>query len=331
MKPSANHISPFRPLPFLGNPHVQTIVGSYFRGPIPPLPVRLSTVRLTDGDQLVLYDSKPPGWCPGGVMALLVHGLGGSHRSTYEQRLAALLLPHGIRVVRMDMRGAARGLPLARGTYNGGCSEDIRAVVAELRCWDPAARVVLVGFSLGGNIVLKLAGEAAARPVPGLEAVAALNPPIDLEACSRLIGLPENRIYDRHFAQLLVQQVHRQRRFFPDLPPIHLPPEPTLWEFDDLFTAPRGGFRNALDYYRRCSSAPLVPAIQVPALLMTARDDPFVAAEPFERLPSRPNIAVRIEAHGGHLGYVGRDGRGRYRWAEPRLAEWIVETMMKDE
>ena len=318
--------SVFRPLPFLSNPHVQTILGSYFHGRTRPLSVRTCTLSLPDGDRLALYDSRPPGWKPGGWMVLMAHGLAGNHRSSYLVRLAADLVHKGIRTVRMDLRGAGKGISLARGVYNGGCSEDVRAVAAEMRRWDPQARIILAGFSLGGNIVLKLAGEAADRPVPGLEAVAALGPAIDLERCSDLINLPVNRIYDRHFARMLVRQVNQQRRIFPDIPRFTFPRDPTLRQFDDIYTAPRGGFASALDYYRRSSSFPLIPRIQVPALLMTARDDPFIAIEPFEQLPALPNLDVRIVPTGGHLGFIGLDGRGGVRWAEPQIAEWIVKT-----
>lgn len=184
---------------------------------------------------------------------------------------------------------------------------------------------------MGGNISLKLAGEAAVRPVPGLAAVAALGPPIDLERCSDLINLPGNRMYDRHFAWLLVRQVQRQRRFFPDLPVFTFPRDPTLRQFDDIYTAPRGGFDSALDYYRRSSSGPLIPQIKAPTLIITARDDPFIAARPFEELPSMPNVEVRIEERGGHLGFVGYDGLGGVRWAEPQLAGWILQTMREQD
>src|SRR5262249_5576680 len=105
-------------------------------------------------------------------------------------------------------------------------------------------------------------------------------------------------------------------------------PKPlTLRLFDELYTAPRSGFAGALDYYRRASSLPFIPRIGVPALIMTARDDPFVAVEPFETLTGLPNVAVRIVERGGHLGFVGWDGAGGIRWAERRVVEWVMRLL----
>jgi predicted alpha/beta-fold hydrolase len=315
--------SEFRPLPFLGNPHVQTLLGNLLNGPklsgsverLAPLP---------DGDHLVLHDSVPPRWRPGDRIALLVHGLGGSHRSAYLQRVARQLLPHGLRVVRLDLRGAGSGAAFARRTYNGGCSDDVRAAAAELHRWSPTSPLVLVGFSLGGNIVLKLAGEAAAAPVPGLERVAALAPPIDLEASAAIIAERRNRLYQNFYVRNLLHQVRQVQRHFPDLPRVRFPRHTTLRLFDDLYTAPRGGYRDALDYYRRAAALALVPRIAVPAFLLTARDDPFIPAGPFEALPARPNLEVQIVPRGGHLGFLGWDGAGGIRWAERRLADWVT-------
>src|SRR5262249_52039609 len=150
----------FRPLPLLRNPHVQTLLGHFLRGRTFDHPTRRHVLWLPDGDALVLHDSVPEGWSEGGRIAVLVHGLGGSHESAHVQRLAGLLLPHGLRVVRMNLRGCGDGLPLARGCYHGGRSEDVRAVLAEVRSWAPSSPITLIGLSLGGNIVLKLAGEA---------------------------------------------------------------------------------------------------------------------------------------------------------------------------
>ena len=313
-------------MPFLGNPHVQTLLANWPGEPALPRPTRERHVLLPDGDRLVLHDSLPARWQPGDRIALLVHGLGGSHRSGYLQRMARRLLARGWRAVRMDLRGAGRGAALARKTYNGGCSEDVRAAAAEVHSWSPASPLVLVGFSLGGNIVLKLAGEARSWPVPGLERVAAVCPPIDLGACAARLGLPRHRFYERFFLRNLLDQVRRQQRFFPDLPRVRFPRRLTMRLFDDLYTAPRSGFDDALDYYRKASCAALIPNIQIPALILTARDDPLIAIEPFEALKVPSHLLVRIVNHGGHLGFLGWDGRGGIRWAEHRIVEWIVQS-----
>lgn len=314
----------FCPLPFLSNPHVQTLLGTWLQGPATPLPARARYVLLPDSDRLVLHESAAPAWQPGQRIALLVHGLGGAHDSGYMQRLARLLVPHGLRVVRLDLRGCGRGLALARGSYNGACSGDVRAAVAELSRAYPTSPVVLIGFSLGGNVVLKLAGEADAHPVPNLERVAAVSPPIDLELCAALLALPRNRLYELHFLRGLMSQVRQRRRYFPDLPEVRFPRRMTLRIFDDLHTAPEGGFADALDYYRRASSLPLLPRIGVPTFILTAQDDPFIAIEPFEGLVVPEHIQVQIAPRGGHIGFLGWDGAGGIRWAERRVLDWVL-------
>lgn len=313
----------FRPLPFLANPHLQTLVGNLYRGTPPRLPSREHHVVLADGDRLAVFDSVPGGWRPGMPMVLVVHGLGGSHRSGYSQRLAALLLRRGLRVARMDLRGAGRGAALARRSYHAGCSDDVRAVLDTMHRWSPSSPLGAVGFSLGGNIVLKLAGEAAARPVAGLECVAAVAPPIDLEACAAKLARPPNRLYDRFFVHALTAQVRRQQYYFPQLRGVRFPRRMTLRLFDELYTAPRGGFADALDYYRRTAALPLVPHIALPTFILSARDDPFIPVETFEALPPRPHVEVQLARHGGHLGFLGPDGAGGIRWAEQRVAAWI--------
>src|SRR5262249_54740513 len=156
----------------------------------------------------------------------------------------------GWRAVRLDLRGCGHGAALARRTYNGGCSDDVRAAVREIQSWGPAAPISLVGFSLGGNIVLKLAGESRDRAIERLHAVAAIAPPIDLERCAALISLRRNRLYERYFVESLRRQVIVQGRFYRDVPLPRFPRRLTMRLFDDLYTAPRGGFRDAVDYYR---------------------------------------------------------------------------------
>jgi predicted alpha/beta-fold hydrolase len=314
----------FRPLPLLGNPHVQTVMavwlnGSPFRGP-----VRQVRLTLPDGDRIVLHDSQPSAWRRGGPVAILVHGLGGSHRSGYLERVTQRLMNRGRRVVRLDMRGAGMSDGLARRPYHAGISDDVRAAAAEVHRWCPESPLELLGFSLGGNIVLKLAGEAADRPVPGLAKVAAVNPPIDLEACARLLELPQNLMYEKYFLRDLTRDARRRQRHFPDLPPLQLPRALTLRRFDEHYTAPRSGFGGHAEYYRRASSRPLLPAIPVPALILTARDDPFIAVEPFETTRVPDHVTIRIVPVGGHLGFLGWDGAGDIRWAERYVSHWLT-------
>lgn len=317
----------FRPLPFLGNPHVQTLLGNILTGGTLRVPTQLIALRLDDGDRMVLHDSTPRGWKTGQRIAVLVHGLTGSHRSGYMQRLTGQFLRRQVRVVRVDLRGAGRGVGLARLPYHAGCSADIRAVLRAVHGWSPASSITLIGFSLGGNISLKLAGEAADRPVPGLTSVAAVGAPIDLERCLGLLTLPQNRMYELHFIRELTGDARRRSRYFPAEPRVRFPHPSamTLLEYDEWYTAPRWGFAGALDYYRRSASLPFIPRIQVPTLLVTARDDPFIAVGPFEELTGPSHIEVRIVERGGHLGFIGWDGAGGIRWAERRIVDWVMK------
>ncbi|MFO0925971.1 MAG: alpha/beta fold hydrolase [Gemmataceae bacterium] len=315
----------FRPLPLLGNPHVQTLLGAFLPGGGCPPPERRHVLPFADGDAVVLHENAPPGWRPGEPMALLVHGLTGSHRSTHIRRLAALLLARGVRVFRIDLRGAGESLPLARQTYHAGRSEDLRAALGLLHRDSPLSPLLLFALSLGGAQALKLAGEAADNPVPGLARVAVINPPIDLERCSALIALPRNRVYERQFVRDLVRLAERRQAAFPDLPPLRFPRRMTLRDFDELYTAPRNGFAGAADYYQRSSSFPLIPRITVPTLILTARDDPFIAVAPFEELQVPGHVEVTIVPQGGHVGFVGWDGAGGIRWAERRVVDWAVD------
>jgi predicted alpha/beta-fold hydrolase len=315
----------FRPFPLLGNPHVQTVLGNLLPGPRLTHPTRARIIHLADGDRLVLHDSIPRRWRPGDRIALLVHGLGGSHRSRHLRSLARLLLPQGFRVVRIDLRGTGKGLPLARHGYHGGCSGDVRAAAAAIQGWSPTSPLALIGVSLGGNIALKLAGETGEHPVPNLERVVALAPPVDLVRCSFLMGQPRNRLYELHFLGLLMDEARRRYRYFPDSPRPRFPRTMTMRLFDELYTAPRSGFLDAADYYHKASALPLLPHICVPTLILTSRDDPFIAAEPFESPDLPSHVEVRMVRRGGHLGFLGPDGAGGIRWAERRVVEWVTQ------
>lgn len=316
----------FEAHPWLRNGHVQTIAGRY----LPSKPVRLRSsmhvIDLDDGDRLSVVDSAPEGWTVGKPLVLLVHGLAGSARAAYVVRVASRLVRLGIRAVRMNLRGAGSGFGLARGIYHGGRTEDLRAVVDWLVERAPGSPIGLIGFSLGGNLVLKLAAEASSVPLPGLDCALAANPPLDLAVCCRHIQQSENRIYGHHFAKMLREEVRRLHAAFPDLGPIDLAHVKTIQQFDEAYTAPRNGFASAADYYRKASAGPLVPLIKVPGLVVHAEDDPFIPPGPFRAIEFPPQLALELIPGGGHLGYLCREPwQGVRRWLDVRLASWLTD------
>jgi predicted alpha/beta-fold hydrolase len=227
-------------------------------------------------------------------------------------------------VVRINLRGAGAGFGLARGIYHAGRSDDLRKVALWVGERNPGSPLALIGFSLGANLVLKLASEAADQPVDGLDCVLAANPPIDLAACARLISRRQNRLYDWNFVRWLRVMVRRLHDRFPELGPPALAGVKTLYDFDDRYTAPRNGFGTAEEYYLRCSLTGALAQIQVPGLIVHAMDDPFVAHEPLQRAKRPDHLAVELVPHGGHLGYVSRrPWQGDRRWLDVRLAVWL--------
>jgi predicted alpha/beta-fold hydrolase len=312
----------FYPLPLLANPHVQTFLGAYLPGP-GCTPQRRHVAPLDDGDRLLLYDNWPRGWRVGDPITVILHGLGGTASSPHVQRLAVMLLGRGVRVVRVNLRGAGEGVSLARGVYHACRSEDVRAALRFVRGWGESP-LWLVGLSLGGGLALRVAGELNERPVAGLTRVAAVCPPIDLVRCCELLGAPANHYYNQMFVRIVVAEARERQRHFPDLPPLRLPSRLTFRQFDELYTAPRCGFAGALDYYRRGSVVDLVPSIPVPTFILTARDDPFITVEPLERMRLPRHVQTRIVPNGGHVGFVGWDSAWGVRWAERRVVDWLM-------
>src|SRR3954454_14542192 len=292
--PSDPTVVPFEPHPWFRGGHAQTIAGRYLLGPRLRLPSTYHEIDADEGDRLSVLESIPDGWRPGGPMALMIHGLAGCVRAPYLVRVAIRLVGIGVRVVRMNLRGAGAGFGSARGIYHAGRTDDLRRVAQWMARRVPDSPIALVGFSLGANLVLKLAAESALEPLDGLDAVVAANPPLDLAACCRHIRRPENRVYDRHFVRMLRAEVTRLHRAFPDLGPVRLPRALTLLDFDELYTSPRNGFAGALEYYTRSSAGPLIPQITIPGLVVHAADDPFIPVEPFYQVSFPPNLALEL-------------------------------------
>ena len=196
-------LTDFQPMLGLRNAHVQTVLGVLLRGSaFPHRTVR--RIVAAAGRRQTRAARHPAGEVdrPAEPIALLLHGIGGSHRSGPVVSLARILYRRGIRVMRLDFRGAGAGMPLARKTYHAGCSADVRAAIAAIHRLEPKSQIWLTGISLGGNVALKLAGENGTPP--GLTRVAVIAPPVDLAACLERISHPANRWYDRYFVSDLL-------------------------------------------------------------------------------------------------------------------------------
>lgn len=316
------HLLDFSPFPLFPGAHAQTAIASHL--PVTALPSQTQLVTLEDGDQIALEVSKPPSWQPHHPTVIILHGLCGSHEGANLVRTASNVVAQGGRAVRMNMRGCGSGQGLARQLYHSGRSEDIWAALEALHARTPYSPTTLIGFSLGGNQILKLAGELGSSAPSYLAQVIALCAPVDLHRCAALLARPENRFYNRHFVRQLRRDRLEREHFFPDLPQVTLPDELTVYAFDDLYTAPQSGFKSADDYYTQTSAASLVPNITIPCQILFAEDDPFIAAGAFDGIKVPSNVEVYHTTYGGHLGFLGTPGRwGGFRWLDAQIMSWL--------
>ncbi|MEX2185967.1 MAG: alpha/beta fold hydrolase [Pirellulales bacterium] len=314
---------PFRPAFWLRSGHAQTLAALAFLGPRMAAPQR-HRVALPDGDAVVLSETCAEHWRAGDRAALLVHGLAGCHESPYMRRIAHKLTGRGVRVFRLDLRGCGAGEGLARLPYHAGLTGDVRAAVAAIVGLCPASPIALVGFSLGGNLVLKLLGEASVAPLSGVDRAVAICPPIDLEVCCRSLDRGLARLYDRHFVSLLTKKSRRESRRSGDADGAILERRPrSLFDFDDCYTAPVSGFESAEHYYRESSAAGFISRIRVPTTVLASQDDPVVPAHIFAKVDWPRCVRLVETTHGGHLGFIGRRGVDADRcWMDWRVVEW---------
>jgi predicted alpha/beta-fold hydrolase len=268
---------------------------------------------------------------PAGHPALLaLHGLEGSSSAHYMRGLAEKAFARGFNVVLLNQRNCGGTEGLAAGLYHSGLTADADHVIRELVS-EGIDRIVVAGYSLGGNLALKLAGEHGESPPAALRAVCAVSPVIELGACVCALERRHNFIYQWNFVRGLKARMRRKGISHPGRFPVErLREVRTVRQFDEVFTAPHFGFKGADDYYHRASAMRVVDRIRVPALIITAEDDPFVPLDPFRdpRLTSNPNIRLVITRHGGHCGFVTNptntdDGY----WAETRIVEFAADAV----
>jgi predicted alpha/beta-fold hydrolase len=270
-------------------------------------------------------------WTHPALVAL--HGLEGSSTAHYMRGLADKFFARGYSVVLLNQRNCGGTEHLSAGLYHSGLTSDPAAVIRELVDVDGPRSIAVAGYSLGGNLALKLAGEFGDHPPPELKAVCAVSPVIDLARCVDALERRENLFYEWNFVRSLKRRIRKKARLFPGRYPIErLGEVRTVRMFDELFTAPHHGFRDAADYYHRASAMRVIDRIRVPALIITAEDDPFVPSEPFRDplVTSNPNITVLMTTHGGHCGFVAepRNGDDGY-WAEGQILGFVQDRMRR--
>ena len=256
------------------------------------------------------------------------HGMEGSASSIYMIATADKAFRAGFNVVRVNFRNCGGTEHLTPTLYHGGLSCDLQVVVNQLIEQDALKRIFLLGFSLGGNMVLKLAGEYGEDAPSEVIAVCAISPSVDLQASTDLILSKRNWIYHKRFVGSLKDRIRLKQKLFPDVYDLsQLPRIRTIREFDEEFTSIANGFVNADDYYYRASSIRVVSGIRIPTLIVHARDDPFIPFEPLRQshFSENPYILMLATDRGGHVAFISSNTTTEDRfWAENRAVEFCL-------
>lgn len=329
----------FEPHPWLRNAHLMTIAGAFWRRKFPRLPA--SEPRYFDvepASSTAEQGTRTRGDCHWQTnprehpTLILVHGLEGSSDSGYILGTAEKAFVAGFNVVRLNQRNCGGTEHLTPHLYHSGRSADVRAVVEELIERDRLPEIFAAGFSMGGNLVLKMAGEYADAAPPELRGFVGVAPSFVLAACADALEERRNFIYQTYFVRRLKKRMRRKAELFPERYAAKvgngaLRAIGSVREFDEMITAPCSGFAGADDYYARASAINVLGAIARPTLILTAKDDPFVPYATFERPEVRgnPNITLIATSHGGHCAFIGRKGGEERFWSEARIVDFCAE------
>lgn len=332
----------FRPRRWLSNGHLQTIFGNFLPRHIelPPPAAELVEVTPAHGTQIASQVLCECHWQPESVRsdrptAIVLHGLEGSSHSQYVLGNTAKLWAAGCNVIRMNMRNCGgRDYEMARRTptlYHSGMSGDVDRVMRHYLAQEKLSSIALIGYSMGGNLVLKLAGELGAAAPDQLHAVIGVSPAVDLRESADALHALSNRFYEQKFLRALLKRFRRKAMLFPRA----FDPRLTLnihsiREFDDQITALYSGYRSADDYYYRAAAARVLDRIAVPTLILHATDDPFIRFTPETRakIDGNPYVSLVETEHGGHCAFLAEpDSRTGYDgyWAEHQALRFILD------
>ena len=315
----------FKTYRVLRNRHVMTLAAAL----VPRRSARLTRVQerlfeVEAGTQMLArcHWQAAPGECP---TLVLVHGLEGSSESRYMLTAAEKAFAAGYNVLRVNQRTCGGTERLTSTLYNSGLSGDYRAILSELIERDKLPAIFFAGYSMGGNLVFKMAGDLGATAPAQLLGICGLCPTLDLAGCVDTLNAPENAIYRWHFVRSLKARMRRKAGLLPGHYQLDgMDRVRTVREFDDVITAPHCGYGNAVNYYERASAIRVAHNISVPALILTARDDPFVPVASFgvPAISGNPHIRLVVTEWGGHCGFISRKNGDERYWAEARMIEF---------
>lgn len=300
-------------LPWIGG-DLQT-VRDFIMRPTEALAAAASETRAFEmpdetGDTLIGVLDRPADPVAGLPLVVLVHGLTGSAESVYMRRAARRFLDAGFRTLRLNLRGAGGSRSLCREQYHSGRSGDLAAVIDRLQAPGGAAPdgLAVIGWSLGANMLLK--GMAEFGVEKGIRAAVAISAPIDLMVTAQAFTAPRNAVYHRHLLAAMRAEVAGVPSGLSEAERARLAAARSVIAFDDVFTAPRNGFRDAADYYARNSANRFLSQIRVPTRILHALDDPWIPPEAYLAVDwaDCPAIRATVTRHGGHVGFHGPDG-----------------------
>lgn len=311
--------STYRPPRGLSNGHLQTIVAQLRR--IPSFEYRRERITTPDDDFLDLD------WAEKGNsrLAILSHGLEGNTQRKYIVGMARALQRRGWDALAWNYRSCSDEPNRKLRSYHSGETGDLHTVILHALERGQYSKLALIGFSLGGNITLKYLGEQGGRLHPAIHRAVAFSAPVDLESSAHQLARPSSRLYMRRFLRSLKQKVQAKKQLFPGrIDDTDFDRIKTFFEFDNRYTAPIHGFKDAHDYFARCSSRQFLPEIRIPALLVNAQNDPFLARPsfPYEEARGSAHFYFEAPASGGHTGFVAFN-REREYWSESRAAQFL--------
>jgi uncharacterized protein len=320
-------IEKFEPHALLKNGHAMTIVSVFVPRKF-DLPLAEERLFQVDVESQLLGKCH---WQPGkrreAPVLVILHGLEGSSESNYVCGIAEKAFRAGFHAVRLNQRNCGGTERLTPTLYNSGMSGDYRAVLEELSNGDGFEQIFFAGYSMGGNLMTKMAGEYGDAAPKTLRGVCVLCPAMDLGACADALQRRDNFFYQRHFVKGLMARYARKAALFPDRYPRNgFGAVRSVREFDDKITAPQFGYRDAQDYYDAVGAKKVVAQVRVPMLMITAQDDPFVPYELFLRANPEQNPAIKFATpeHGGHCGFISKRSGAERFWAEQRIVEFCA-------